>query len=725
MIRTSVVLTALVLVLASCRENRTFASYDNTAEREAFFQRYNKEVREKLAKSKEELESALGGELDEETRKEKERLLDDTTRHLERPDYFEFLTETDLPADLEWESDAGEPEVGSPEAKKGGTFHTYIPGNAYPPTIRSIGKESNSSFRAYHWDNIEMGLVGLHPNTGNIIPGLADRWAVAADGQSVYYHIDDDARWSDGTEVTSDDFVMSFYIALSPYLTEAFYRLYYGEQFWGIATYGKDYLCIRNAFPKPMAPYFANAAPYQEKFYREFGPDFEERYNWRPRPTTGPYVIRGEDIVKGRSISLTRVSDWWAKDRRYYKHRFNPDRIEYRLVRDEEKIFQMFLRGDIDLYWLNDAKKWYERTEVDPVFKGYIERVTFYNDYPRPSRGLYMNFARAPLDNLDVRIGLSHATNWEKVIEIDLRGDAERLNLLNEGFGEISNPNIVARGFSPSKAREAFARAGYTRRGSDGILRNDAGKRLSFTITYVKNPAVDPIMLRLKEEAKKAGVEFKLEGLDATTAFQKVSRKQHEIAFSGWAITPPMPDYYQQFHSKEAYLPGTTKPRPATNNISTFADPEVDPILEANRNARSMQDVIDTSWKLEEIFHDRAVWVPAFQRPFYRLGYWRWVRWPDDFNVRVASEPEDSYVFWIDSEIKRETKEAMREGKAFPEVNRVYDQYRVKHDEPEEEEPTAEESPEETEAPAAEEPSAEETPAAEERTVEEEKEEEP
>jgi len=689
----------VVLALTACKKHVAFQSRDNTAEMVKFRERINDEIREELEDSLEGLTAELAGELDESDRKEKEQLLADLKSRMERPNYFESLEESDLPANLTWETGLEEPDIGSPDAKKGGTFHTHIMGGAYPPTIRSCGKEANNSFRSFHWDNIEMGLVGLHPNTGEIIPGLADRWAVGEDGRSVYFHIDDAATWSDGLEVTAQDFVMTFTAYLSPYLDQSFYKIYYKDQFWGVSTYGKDYLCIRIAYPKPLAPYFATVAPFQTEFYKEFGPDFIKRYNWRPRPTTGAYVIREEDIEKGRSIALTRVKDWWAKDRRYYRNRFNADRIEYRQVRDEEKVFQMFLRGDIDLYWLNDAQKWYERTEVESVFNGYIERAVFYNEYPRVSRGLYMNFAKPPLDNVDVRIGLNHATNWEKVIEMDLRGDAERLHLLNEGFGDISNPNIRAREFSIPKARAAFARAGFDQVGDDGILTNDKGRRLSFTVNHVKHPTLDSMLLRIKEEAQKAGVEYKLEGMDGTSSFQKTSKKEHEIALAGWGITPPFPDYYQQFHSKEAFLPGTRKPRPATNNISTFADPMVDPILEANRNARSRQVVKDTSWELEQIFHDRAVWIPAYKRPFYRLGYWRWVRWPDDFNVRVADEPEMSHVFWIDQEIKAETLEAMRTGGKFEEQYRVFDRYRSKTAKPVTDEESAEDEGE-SEAPA-------------------------
>lgn len=683
MMRPLSVLAAAVCLLAtfSCRKQDGFPPYDNTAERAAFQERYNTEVLEKLQARKKQLDTELAGQLSDTERAGKQGELEEVIRRLERPKFFEVLTETDLPKDLEWTTGQDEPEIGSPQAKKGGTFHSYIPGGAYPPTIRCVGKEANNSFRSYHWDDVEMALAVLHPETGKVIPGIADRWAVAPDGQTVYFHIDSEARWSDGKKVKSGDWLMTFYVYLSPYLTEPFYRAYYGEQYWGIATYGDDYLCIRLATPKPLAPYFAALTPFQQDFYREFGPDFESRYNWRPRPTAGAYQILEKDIQKGRSITMTRVKDWWAKDRKYYKYRFNADKLQYLQVRDEEKIFQMFLRGEIDTYMLLDSKKWYEKTEVPQVFNGYIEKATFYNQYPAISRGLYFNISRPLLSNLDVRIGLQHASNWDKVIELDLRGDAERLNLISAGYGEFSNPNIRTRPFSVQLAREAFARAGFTKTGPDGILENNEGQRLSFTITYPKNPTIDPMLLRIKEEAKRAGVEYKLEAMDPTAAFQKISRKEHEISFSGWQLQPPFPDYYQQFHSKDAFEPGTRKPRSNTNNITVFADPEVDKLLEENRAGRSLDAIRDTSYKIEEIMHERAVWAPSYNRPFYRLGYWRWIRWPDNFNVRLGNEPEMNYVYWIDPEIEHETREAMKEGKAFPEKNLIFDQHRQKNPE--------------------------------------------
>lgn len=672
-------LLLLPLILAGCGETDLYEPYDGEAEKQAFFEDRTEVVIEELQA----LETSLLKQLDElpadadpATRKELEEQLANTRRRLASPEFFTFASMKDLPDKLEWTTNWDSPDIGSPKAKKGGTFNTYFSGLSFPPTLRTIGRDANNSFRGEHWDFIEMGLVTLHPNTLETIPGLADQWAVAEDGRTVYFRIDEKARWSDGVPVTANDFFMAFYIALSEYITGPWYRQYYSDMFENITVYDDRHLSIRLANLKPMPEYFAALTPYAAHFYSEFGPDFEDRYNWRCRPTTGAYIIKPEDIVKGRSITMTRVKDWWAKDRKYTRNLFNANRIHYLLVRDDEKAFELFKKGRIDMFSLGLPKRWYEQMEIPAVFNGYIEKVTFYNEYPRVPRGLYLNHSKPPLDQLDVRIGIQHATDWQSVIDYDLRGDAQRLHITNDGYGPFSNPDIRTREFSPAKAREAFERAGYRESGPDGILRNKAGERLSIGITYTKSPVIDKMLQRLAERAKLAGLEYRLNGMDGTASFQKVMNKKHEATFWGWGTTPPFPRYYEGWHSSNAYEPGTTNPRPMTNNISVYHNPEIDPLAETVRFGTSLEEIREAAYQAEEILHRDAAWVPGYTSDSYRLGYWRWMRWPKDFNVKLTREAQESYVYWIDEDIKEETLEAKAEGNAFPEVDVIYDKYK-------------------------------------------------
>ncbi|MBB80277.1 MAG: ABC transporter substrate-binding protein [Roseibacillus sp.] len=667
----------LLVALAGCDGRQDFLEYDNKEEVIGFRERKNERVLDELEKKKEELTRQLD-EPGEEDRDKLEEDLTNTNRRLGSPEFFTYdATMEDLPEDLVWEEGLDQPELGSSRAKKGGTFNTYFSGLSFPPTIRPIGKSANNSFRSEHWDNIEMALVSLHPNTMETIPGLADRWAVGKDGRTVYFRINEKARWSDGNPVTVEDFFMTFHVCLSEYVNGPWYRQYYGTMFENITRYDDRHLSVRLANKKPKPEYYASLTPYSRVFYSEFGPDFEKRYNWRVRPTTGAYQILEENVVKGQSITLSRVKDWWARDQKYYRNRFNVDRIKYKVVRNLDKVFELFKKGEVDMFHLS-SKRWYEDMEIPDVFDGYIEKKTFYNLYPRVPRGLYINHSRPFLGDVNVRIGLQHATNWQKVIDIDLRGDAGRLNIYNEGYGQFSNPEIVARVYSPEKAREAFGKAGFTKQDNDGVLQNDKGEKLSFSITYTKNPVADKRLQRLKEEALEAGLEYRLDGIDGTASYEKVMEKKHDLTFWGWGTQPPFPRYFEGIHSSNAYDPGTTTPRVQTNNISVYANPAADPLAEGIRFATTEKEIREMAWELEQILHDTAFWIPGYKNESYRLGHWRWMQWPDDFNVKMTREAQESYVYWIDVEEKEKTLRARSRSEAYPEVDEVYDQYQVK-----------------------------------------------
>ncbi len=670
-------LLLLPLILCGCGDTDLFAPYDCEEEKQAYFVERTQIVIDEQTKLKEKLLkqlSELPEDADPVVKAELEKNLANAERRLKNPEFFTFASMDDLPKGINWVTNWDSEDIGSPKAKKGGTFNTYF--ISFPPNIRPIGRAANNSFRSEHWDYIEMGLLSMHPNTLETIPGIADQWAVAEDGRTVYFRIDEKARWSDGKPVIADDFFMTFYVALSEYITGPWYRDYYGSMFENITRYDDKHISIRLANRKPTPEQFAAINPYAAHFYKEFGPDFEDRYNWRPRPTTGPYIIKPEDIIKGRSITLSRVKDWWAKDRKYTRYLYNVDRIRYQLIRDRDKAFEIFKKGQVDLFPLGTPERWYEQTEIPQVFDGYIEKVTFYNDYPRPPWGIYFNHHKKPLNNRDVRIGIQHATDFQSVIDYDLRGDAQRLHITNDGYSLFPVEGITTREFDPDKARAAFAKAGFKKSGADGILVNEAGERLSISVTYSNIPVRSKMMQRLAERAKLAGLEYRLDGMEHTASFQKILNKKHDATFTAWSSTPPFPRYYEGWHSVNAYDPGTKNPRVMTNNISVYANPAIDPLAETVRFGTSLEEIHQATIKAEQILHEDAAWVPGYKRAFYRCGHWRWMRWPDDFNVRLNDIPEESYLYWIDEDMKKETLEAKAKGKAFPEVDVIYDKYK-------------------------------------------------
>ena len=120
--------------------------------------------------------------------------------------YLVFADSRDLPEDLVWEDGSDEPELGSPKARKGGVMRMAIR-RSFPTTLRVFGPNSTNATRRYIYDDLDIPLVRLHPATGRIIPGTADRWAVSPDGRTVYFHLDPEARFSNGAPLTTRDFV--------------------------------------------------------------------------------------------------------------------------------------------------------------------------------------------------------------------------------------------------------------------------------------------------------------------------------------------------------------------------------------------------------------------------------------------------------------------------------------------------------------------------------------
>lgn len=592
-------------------------------------------------------------------------------------DYFAEKSTEDIPDGLAWEDGMGEPEIGDPRATKGGVFRTWMP--QFPATVRPFGKESNNSFRGYLYDELEIGLVGMHPLTGKIIPGVAKRWAVSADKRTVYYELDEDARYNDGVKIKARDFQVSAYLRVSDHVTAPYAKQYYREQFAQIAVYNDSLLSVTLREGKPLTPLFASMSPSNPEFYDEYGADYEDRYQWRVPRHTGAYYVKEGDINKGVSIKLTRAKDWWAKDKKYYRYRFNPDHIVYTVIRDENKAFELFRAGQLEAFFLTRPDYWYEKSEIPQVFDGYIERYKFYTQYPRVPRGIYMNVSRPKLDDRNIRLGLQHALNWRMVIDVMFRGDFSRLQGFSQGFGEYTNPAIKARPYSVTKAREYFIKAGYSEESSDGILRKSSGEKLSVVMSFGNSPTASKLCSLLKEEAKKAGVDLVLDGQENTVFYKTVMKKEHDMAFWGWGSRPPFPSYYQFFYSKNAF-DEKGKPKPQTNNINSYANEQMDVYAKAVRNAKTLEEIKENAWAAQQLIHDEGFFSPGYSTDYVRLGTWRWVRWPETedtpFNVPVVREPFESYVLWIDQELKEETEKAMRAGEVFAEVYKVIDVFK-------------------------------------------------
>ena len=636
-------------------------------------------VEGQIEKAKAELAAA---EPDSPTAADAQRKVDRFERRKALGDYFSFKTPADLPADLVWNDGLQEPEDSDPAAKKGGVFRYFVP--SFPPTLRPFGEASNSGMRGELYDDVQVGLVSLNRLNSSVIPGVAKAWAPGPDKRTWYFKLHEDAAYSDGVLVNARDFAVSIYLRVSDYAKSSFFKQYLREEIAQITIY--DDHTFSFTFPEAKTELgvyntVGEFSPSPPHFYDEFGPDYEDRYNWRHQPTTGPYFVRDEDIDKGVSITLTRKKDWWGNDKKFYRYRYNPDKIVWRVIRDPNKAFELFRAGQLDFALVSTPEKWYEKTEIPKVYDGYIERHWWYNDFPRAQFGVEMNLSRDKLKDLNVRLGLAHALNYEKVIKVTFWGDYSRLPGFVDGFGEFVNPNVKAWPFDPSKAREYFAKAGFTETGNDGILRKADGTRLEFTLSHYGIKTYADIMAILKTEALKAGVDLILDGKDPSIVFTEAMDKKFELTSVAWAVQPPYFAFYEYFHSRNAYdEQGNVKEK--TNNVFAYNDPQMDKWVEEYRLTTDDEVKKDLAHKIQQQVYEKCVFVPGWKSDYQRVACWRWMRWPDTETVKfcppIVAYPYEHYSFWIDEEMQEETYEAMRTGRTFPEVQNIVEEYRKK-----------------------------------------------
>ena len=74
--------------------------------------------------------------------------------------------------------------------------------------------------------------------------------------------------------------------------------------------------------------------------------------------------------------------------------------------------------------------------------------------------------------------------------------------------------------------------------------------------------------------------------------------------------------------------------------------------------------------------------MPGYSREFERIACWRWMRWPDCEETRFCPKHDLLPVRELRLLDRRghrsgRRKEAMKRGETFPEVERVFDDYRT------------------------------------------------
>ena len=589
----------------------------------------------------------------------------------------------ELPSDLQWQSNWQDPVFASDEAKRGGTLRSYM--LSFPQTLRSVGPDANSGIRFYIMDGTPK-LAQRHPNTGKWIPQLADEWAFSDDYKTAYFKLNPKVKWSDGEMVTADDYLFMLTYYRSKDIIDPWYNDFFRNTIASVEKFDDYTISITVSEPKSndelmvllntpnhgLQPrpqhYFANI---NDQNGDGMDDNFVRKYNFKAEPTTSPYYI--SKINKGRSITFKHVGDnWWGYGNKYYQNRFNVDKLRIKVIRDSDIARKHFEKGKLDTFTMVLPQLWHEKTDSAPFAKGYIQKFWGFNQTSQGAGGLWMNTSMPLLSDINVRKGITFATDFDGMIKNVLRGDYSRKpHAMGYGHGDYDLPEAKAPAFEPELAIGYFEAAGFTNIGPDGIRVNKNGERLSFKITYGYN-IWTPRIAYLKEQAKLAGLELNLNLVDGSAAFKYILEKKHQLAFLNMG-GGELPAYKEYFHSSNAN-------RVQTNNHTNYSSLELDRGIEAFNSEFDADKKYQLSREIQKLISNAFVIVPGYMVPYTRDAHWRWVKYPNNpmtkktgamFNILGTSN------FWIDTELKQQTQLAYKEGETFEPVTVIDERYRL------------------------------------------------
>ncbi len=428
---------------------------------------------------------------------------------------------------------------------------------------------------------IYSGLVRYDKNL-QIEGDLAESWDVSEDNLTITFYLHKGVTWHDGAPFTSADVKFNYQLYIDPKTPTAYAESF--KQVTGIET--PDPYTFIVHYDKPYAPALISWAMSIHPRHLLEGEDITKSSLARKPIGTGPY--RFSEWVGGEKIVLESNPDYF-EGQPYIK------RVVYRIIPDISTQFLELQTGSLDYMGLSPLQ--FNRQTDTPVFRRLYSKYRYLNfGYTY----LGYNLKHPIFQDKRVRHALSYAINKQELIDGVLLGYGKVATGPYKPDTWVYNDNVPKYGYSPEKARQLLAEAGWQDRDDDGILDKD-GRKLAFTIVTnqgndLRSKTGEIIQRRFKE----VGVEVKLRIIEWATFLKEfINPGNFDATILGWTGGPE-PDQYNIWHS--------SKTGPRQLNFIGFKNPEVDSLLEKGRRVFDQQQ--------RKVIYDRFQEILAEEQPY-------------------------------------------------------------------------------------------------------------
>ncbi len=236
---------------------------------------------------------------------------------------------------------------------------------------------------------------------------LARSMTVARDRKSVTFVLRRAAHFNDGTPVTARDVAWTFQTLRDK--GKPFYHQYYA-----------DVASVRVDGPRTVTFRFTTARNRELPFILGQMPVLPHHW-WAGRdfgaPLTaaplgsGPYRVEKADF--GRTLVLSRVRNWWARNRPTGRGLYNFNRRRTEFFRDPTVAFEAFKAGQITYRRENISKTWATGYNFPAVRQGLVRKEAFPVHLPMGMQGFAMNTRRPVFADPRVRKAMTLAFDFQ------------------------------------------------------------------------------------------------------------------------------------------------------------------------------------------------------------------------------------------------------------------------------------------------------------------------
>jgi microcin C transport system substrate-binding protein len=474
---------------------------------------------------------------------------------------------------------------------------------------------------------------------------LADKIKISDDKFKVRFVLRPEAKWHDGIKITADDVVWSFN-TLMQFGSPSFQNYYKDvKEVRKISDAEVEFeFKVNNNRELPIIVGEFSILPkhYWEKQIAA-GKKFDET---TLQPPLGSGAYKFDKIDVGKTVSYTRVADYWGKDLPVNVGRANFDKITYDYYRDETVLVEAFKAGQFDLRQENVAKNWANSYNIDAVKNGKIIKEEIQHEIPTGMQAFLPNLRREKFADVNVRKALTLAFDFEwanknlffnsytrtkSYFQNSIYASSGKISVaerkLLEPFkdklpseifdAEFTLPVTDASGQPKEnllKAKDLLEKAGW-KIAQGGKLKNAKGEE--FKIEFMINsPAMQRVVIPYTKNLERLGITSSIRMVDPSQYEQRVQTYDFDIIVHvfGSGLVPGN-ELTAYWNSKGADAKGGA-------NLAGVKNEVVDGLVDIIINAKTKDELITACKALDRVLLWNYYMIPQFSLGKFRVLNW-------------------------------------------------------------------------------------------------------